>query len=61
MTHEEQVKIYQDEAKRVGFLNFQKETTKRVVALVEDGYTLDQAIELLKVYALQTIAEQLNR
>ena len=54
MTHDEQLKIFQDEAKRVGFDQFLRETNARINVLKENGYTVDQSIELLKLFAMQT-------
>ena len=52
---EEQLQIRQEAAKREAYTRFLDETAERIGEAQRRGYTAEQAIELLKLYALQGI------
>lgn len=53
-SYEEQIKVYRDVAKGDAFRNFVKECDERLAWLRLEGYTTEQGIELLKLYAMQS-------
>lgn len=53
-SYEEQIKVYRDVAKGDAFRNFVKECDERLAGLRLEGYTTEQGIELLKLYAMQS-------
>lgn len=53
-SYEEQVKVYRDVARGDAFHNFVRECNERLALLAMEGYTTEQGIELLKLYAMQS-------
>ena len=53
-SYEEQIKVYRDVAKSDAFRNFVRECDERLAWLRKEGYTTEQGIELLKLYAMQS-------
>ncbi|MGN0384258.1 MAG: hypothetical protein ACI4EX_00045 [Lachnospiraceae bacterium] len=51
--YEEQLKVYMNVAKGEAFREFVKECNERLAWLRKEGYTTEQGIELLKLYAMQ--------
>ena len=53
MNHEEQIKAFLEESRRNGFNSFVDEMEQRIQILEQRGYTKDQAIRVLMLYAMQ--------
>ena len=53
MNHEEQIKAFLEGARWNGFKSFVDETEQRIQILEQRGYTKDQAIRVLMLYAMQ--------
>ena len=53
MNHEEQIKAFLEESRRNGFNSFVDEMEQRIQILEQRGYTKNQAIRVLMLYAMQ--------
>ena len=53
MNHEEQIKAFLEGSRRNGFNSFVDEMEQRIQILEQRGYTKDQAIRVLMLYAIQ--------
>lgn len=52
MTHEDQIKAFQEGSRWNCFNVFVDETDRRIQILMRKGYTKDQAIQVLMLYAI---------